>query len=162
MDDVVAAGAVAGEPVVIATNDLQLVVPTGNPAAVRSLADLARDDVLVGLCAAGVPCGDLARRALDAADVEATVDTEEPDVRALLAKVAAGELDAGIVYRTDVAAAGERVEGIELPADAQQVTRYPVAVLAGSAVPAAAVAFVAFVGSARGRAILASHGFGPP
>jgi molybdate transport system substrate-binding protein len=162
MEDLVAAGTVTGTPTVVATNDLQLVVPAGNPADVRGLADLARDDILVGLCAAGVPCGDLARRALDAAGVEAAVDTEEPDVRALLTKVAAGELDAGIVYRTDVRAAGERVEGLDLPADARQVTRYPVAVLGGSAAPVAAASFVAFVQSDRGRAILASYGFGPP
>jgi molybdate transport system substrate-binding protein len=82
-------------------------------------------------------------------------------VRSLLTKVEAGDLDAGIVYATDVRAAGDAVEGIEIPEEDNVIAEYPIAALAGASEPAAAEAFVAFVVSAEGQAILASHGFLP-
>lgn len=161
MADLVDEGAV-GEPVVFATNRLQLAVPAGNPADVTGLDDLARDELLVGLCAEGVPCGELARRVLADAGVTPAPDTEEPDVRALLAKIEAGELDAGLVYATDVQAAGGAAEGIDVPAGEAGTTRYPIATVAGAPHPDAAAAFVAFVASPAGRDVLVGHGFGPP
>lgn len=162
MDRVAAAGEVAGSPRVFARNRLEIVVPPGNPAGVRGLEDLARPGLLVGLCAPGVPCGDFARAALAAAGIVPAVDTEEPDVRALLTKVELGELDVAIVYVTDVAAAGRRVVGIQIPADRNVVAEYPIAALASAPHRAAAEAFVAFVLSPEGRAILARHGFEGP
>lgn len=161
MDSVVSEGA-AADPEIFATNHLQIVVPAGNPGGVSGLADLARDELLIGLCAADVPCGELARQALAAAGVEPAQDTDEPDVRALLTKVAEGELDAGIVYTTDVIAEGDAVEGIAIPAEHDVVTEYPIAVLTDAPEPDAAAAFVAFVLSDAGQAILASYGFGNP
>lgn len=161
MDELVAAGAVSGAPRVVATNRLQLAVPAGNPAGVRGLADLADDDLLVGICSAGVPCGGLAREAFALADIEPSIDTEEPDVRALLAKVAAGELDAGLVYETDVLAAGDTVEGVGSPDDLGVSTAYPIALLADASSPELAAQLVAFVRSDAGRSILAEAGFGP-
>src|SRR5690606_34061099 len=155
-------GGAVGEPVVFATNRLRLAVPAGNPADVTGLDDLARDELLVGLCAEGVPCGELARRVLADAGVTPAPDTEEPDVRALLAKIEAGELDAGLVYTTDVRAASGAVEGIDVPAGEAGTTRYPIATVAGAPHPDAAAAFVAFVASPAGRDVLAGHGFGPP
>ena len=152
----------AADPEVFALNDLQIVVPAGNPAGVESLDDFADADLLIGLCAAEVPCGDLGRQALAAAGVEARPDTEEPDVRALLTKVAEGELDAGIVYRTDVASAGDDVEGIDIPDDVNVVAEYPIATLTESSAAELAEAFVAFVLSDDGQAILAGYGFGSP
>jgi molybdate transport system substrate-binding protein len=160
MADLVDEGAV-GEPVLFATSRLQLAVPAGNPAGVTGLDDLARDELLVGLCAEGVPCGELARRVLAAAGITPAPDTEEPDVRALLAKIEAGELDAGLVYTTDVRAASGAVEGIDVPAG-EATTRYPIATVADAPHPDAAAAFVAFVTSPAGRDVLADHGFGPP
>jgi|SoiMethySBSTD1v2_1073268.scaffolds.fasta_scaffold21621_5 molybdate transport system substrate-binding protein len=160
MDQVVDAGA-ADEPEVFARNSLEIAVPAGNPADVGGLDAFGDADLLIGLCAAEVPCGDFGREVLAAAGVTPAPDTEEPDVRSLLTKVAAGELDAGIVYRSDVLAAGVEVEGIEIPADVNVVADYPVATLTGSGEPEVAAAFVEFLLSDDGQAILESWGFDP-
>lgn len=161
MDDLVEAGAVDGEPRDFATNELAIVVPAGNPAGIEGLADFADEDALVGLCAEEVPCGDLGRQALDKAGVEAAPDTNEPDVRSLLDKVASGELDVGLVYATDVASAGDAVEGIAVPDDENVVATYPIAGLADAPNAEGAAAFVAFVTGDGGQAVLADFGFGP-
>lgn len=161
MDALVEAGD-AAEPADFAENSLQIAVPAGNPAGITGLGDFAEDDLLLGLCAEAVPCGAFGREALADAGVTPSVDTEEPDVRSLLTKIEEGELDAGIVYRTDVLAAGDAVEGIEVPADQNVVTTYPIAPLTGSEHPEAAAAFVAFVLSEEGQAILVAHGFDEP
>lgn len=114
MQDVVNAGLTDGEPVWVAENTLTVAVPLGNPAEISSLSDFADDSLLLGLCAPGVPCGDLAAQVLEAQGVVASVDTLEPNVRSLLAKVELGELDAALVYRTDVVSSDE-VEEIVLP-----------------------------------------------
>jgi molybdate transport system substrate-binding protein len=159
MDQVVEAGEADGEGEVFARNSLEIAVPAGNPGGVEGLADFADADLLIGLCAVEVPCGEFGREALANADVTAAADTEEPDVRSLLTKVQAGELDAGIVYRTDVQAAGDTVEGIEIAADDNVVADYPVAALSGSGAPDTAAAFVDFLLSADGQEILESYGF---
>lgn len=161
MDEVVAAGATATAPVAFATNGLQVAVPRGNPAGITGLGDFDDDDLLLGLCAEQVPCGEFARRALARAGITPRIDTNEPDVRALLTKVATGELDAAITYVTDVAADDE-VDGIDLPAEADVVATYPIAVLAEAPSPEAARAFVDFVRAEPGRGLLAAHGFGLP
>lgn len=162
MDQVVEADAAAGDARTFATNRLEIVVPAGNPADVSGLAAFGDDDLLVGLCAAEVPCGDLGREALANAGVTPAVDTEEPDVRSLLTKVEAGELDAGLVYATDVLAAGDAVEGIEIPAADNVVAEYPIATLAEAGGAEVADAFVAYVLSDAGQDILASYGFDSP
>lgn len=162
MAEVSEAGEVAGAPEAFATNRLQIAVPAGNPGEVTGLSDLARADLLVGLCAEGVPCGDLGREALANAGVDPSIDTNEPDVRALLTKLGADELDVGIVYETDVRSAGDRVEGIDLPAADNVLATYPIAQLVSAPNPAGAAAFIAFVRSAEGRRILDGHGFGAP
>lgn len=161
MATVADAGAVAGDAAVFATNQLQIAVPAGNPAGIRVLDDFADEGRYLGLCAPEVPCGALARQALDAAGVTPSIDTEEPSVRALLAKVAARELDAAIMYATDVAAEAA-VDGVDLPAAADVTATYPIAVLADAPNPAAATAFARLVRSPEGRALLAARGFGAP
>ncbi len=161
MDQVVGAGE-ASHSVTLATNLLQVAVPAGNPAGVTGLADFAREDLLIGLCAAGVPCGDFGRQALANAGVIAAVDTNEPDVRALLVKIEAGELDTGIVYVTDVLAAGDRVEGVVIPADTNVVATYPIAALTNAPNSDGAEAFVTFATSDEAREILARYGFATP
>jgi len=148
-------------PIDFATNTLVVAVPAENPGNVTSVTDLADSNLFVGLCSEGVPCGDFARTLLESADVTASVDTNESDVRALLTKIEAGELDAGIVYATDAASTDDVVA---LPIDAafQPAITYPIAALRSSPNPTDAAAFVAFVQSPAGQAILASHGFGTP
>jgi molybdate transport system substrate-binding protein len=162
MDQVVKAGDVAGTPQTFARNLLQIAVPAGNPAGIRGLQDFSNPQLLIGLCAEGVPCGDFARQALHNAGVTPTIDTNEPDVRALLTKIESGELDAGITYVTDVASTGGKVEGIDIPADDNVIAEYPIAVLAHAPNPRAAQEFVDFVLSGQGQTILAKYGFAAP
>jgi molybdate transport system substrate-binding protein len=156
------AGLADGEPRVVAANVLQLAVPAGNPAGVTGLADLAREELAVALCAPQVPCGAAAEDVLAAAGVTAAPDTLEEDVRAALTKVELGEVDAALVYTTDVTAAGDAVEGIDVPEAEQVVNDYPVAVLADAPNPAAAAAFVELVESEEGQQALADAGFRTP
>jgi molybdate transport system substrate-binding protein len=156
---------VAGEATwgsTFARNELAIVVPAGNQAGVVGLADFGRDELLIGLCAEEVPCGRFGREVLSNAGDSPAVDTDEPDVRALLSKVEAGELDAGLVYRTDVVAAGRAVEGIEVPPEDNVVAAYAITVPEGSSEPDIAEAFVMFVLSDEGRSILESYGFERP
>lgn len=156
---VVDAGDVAGEPAIFARNRLEIAVPVGNPGSVLGLADFARDGLLIGLCSESVPCGDYGRQVLQNAGVIPAVDTEEPNVRALLTKIEVGELDAGIVYETDVASTDGGVDGVEIPDGDNVHADYPIAVLAEAPNADGAAAFVGFVLSEEGRAILADHGF---
>jgi molybdate transport system substrate-binding protein len=144
-----------------ARNRLAIAVPPGNPAGVTGLADFADGDLLLGLCAEQVPCGQFGREALAGAGVEPSIDTNAPDVRALLAQVESGDLDAGIVYRTDVLAAGDAVDSVDIPADQDVAATYPICVLTNAGEPGLAQAFVDFVLADDGQAILATHGFDP-
>jgi len=161
MATVVDAGEATG-PQVFARNRLQLVVPADNPGGVRGLADLARPDLVVALCAVAVPCGEAAVRLLEGAGVTAAPDTLEQDVKAVLTKVALGEVDAGLVYRTDVLAGGKAVRGIDVPQAEQVVNDYPVAVTSSTGNPSVAKAFVAYLLSPRGQAVLREAGFELP
>jgi molybdate transport system substrate-binding protein len=162
MDQVVEAGAVSGEPAVFVRNRLRIAVPAGNPAGITGLADFAEEKRTIALCAEQVPCGAAARRALDAAGVTAAPDTLEQDVRAVLTKVRLGEVDAALVYRTDVLAAGDEVEGIDFPEADKAVNDYPIATLADAPNPTGAEVFVDFVRSGAGRSVLTEAGFEAP
>ena len=161
MRTVTEAGA-ASAPVDLATNTLQIAVPPGNPGRVARLADLADPALRIALCAEQVPCGAAAAQLFAAAGVTPAPDTLESDVKAVLQKVSADEVDAGLVYSTDVLAAGPRVEGIPVPGAAAAANRYQVAVLRESRNPVAARAFVAFVLSPLGHQALQRAGFGAP
>jgi molybdate transport system substrate-binding protein len=161
MTTVTDAGA-AGAPVDFAANTLQIAVPEGNPRRVSGLADFGDADRTIALCAPQVPCGAAAERVFAAAGITPRPDTLEQDVKAALAKVAADEVDAALVYRTDVIAAADRVDGIDFPQAGQAVNTYPIAVLTASRAPLAAQAFVDHVRSPEGRAVLDEAGFAPP
>ena len=161
MDQVVEADE-AGDPEIFVTNLLQIAVPEGNPGSVTGLEDFANEELFIGLCEEEVPCGDFARQALENAGVTPSIDTNEPDVRALLTKVEAGELDAGIVYVTDVQSTEGAVEGVDIPDEDNVVAEYPIVALTNAPNPDAAAAFVAFVLSDECQEILSGYGFGAP
>lgn len=164
MATVVDAG-LAADPQVFATNRLQIAVPPDDPGDVDELADLAagaQPDRLVALCAAEVPCGAAAVQVFAAAGLTPGADTHEQDVRAVLTRVALGEVDAGLVYASDVVAAGGDVVGVDVPEADAALTEDPVAVLADAPNPELAAAFVEEVTGERGRAVLAELGFGAP
>jgi molybdate transport system substrate-binding protein len=161
MQQVVDAQAAAA-PTPFAKNVLEIAVPADNPGKVAGLQDLARPGIKVALCQPQVPCGDLAQQVLASAKVAVTPATLESDVKATLTKVQLGEVDAGLVYVTDVRAAGGKVTGIEIPAEVNAATTYPVAALNGSKNVALAGAFVQFVLSDAARAELTEAGFRAP
>ncbi len=161
MDAVVAAQA-ANAPITFATNRLQIAVPPTNPAGITSLNDLATPGVKVALCQPAVPCGATARQVFRNATITVTPVTEEPDVKAALAKVQLGEVDAAVVYVTDVLAARGSVLGVPIPAEVNAATAYPIATLTGSKNPALAQAFVDDVLSTQGRQALTAAGFAVP
>lgn len=162
MDLVTAAGLTAAAPESFAGNLLQIAVPPGNPGDVTNLDDLAREDLTVALCAPEVPCGAAAVELLDLAGVQVEPDTLEPDVRSALTKVELGEVDAALVYRTDVRGAGDAVEGIAIPSAGEVVNEYPIASLVGAPNPAGAAAFVELVLSTTGIGALEDAGFQAP
>ena len=161
MDAVVAAGA-AADPRVFATNVMAIAVPPGNPGKVTGLSSLASPDVKTAVCQPQVPCGTSAQKVFATAKVTVTPVTLEPDVKSVLSKVQLGEVDAGVVYVTDVLAAGDKVEGVAIPADVNASTSYPIVALTGSADAATAAAFVDYVLSPDGVAVLTAAGFRQP
>lgn len=152
----------AAGPAVFTSNTLEIAVPAGNPGGVEGIADFARPELAIALCAAEVPCGAVAATVLDLAGITAAVDTYEQDVKAVLTKVGLGEVDAGLVYRTDVLAAGDAVEGIPFDEAADAITDYPIAVLTDAPNPDAAAAFLEYVLSAEGQQTLTDAGFVAP
>ena len=161
MDDVVAAGD-ATAPSVFATNSMEIAVPPANPGKVTSLNDLGDAAIKTALCQPQVPCGATAAKVFSNAAITVTPVTLEPDVKSVLSKVQLGEVDAGVVYVTDVLAAGDKVKGVEIPDDVNASTSYPVATLTRSANAATAAAFVDYVLSPAGTSVLTAAGFQQP
>jgi molybdate transport system substrate-binding protein len=139
-----------------ARNFVQIAVPATNAAGITSAADLATPGVSVATCQEQVPCGAAARPLLAALDV--TPVTVEPDVKSVLGKVIADEVDAGIVYVTDVIAAGSSVTGVAIPAKFNPGTTYPIAKVNASTSPVAQ-AFIDAVLSESGQEALGDYGF---
>ena len=162
MTTVTKAGHGAGAPTTFVRNQLVIAVPNGNPKRIKGLADLTKPGMKVALCAEQVPCGAAARKALDATKVTLTPVTLEQDVKAALSKVRLGEVDAALVYRTDVKAASDAVDGVEFPESAGAINDYPIIVLKDAPNRSAARAFVAYVRSDRGTAVLTRAGFQAP
>jgi molybdate transport system substrate-binding protein len=149
-------------PSVFARNKLEIVVQKGNPKRIAGLADLARPDLIVVLAAPGVPAGTYAAQALAKAAIKVTPKSQEQDVKSVISKVSLGEADAGIVYVTDVSAAGSSVEGVEIPDAENVIAIYPMAVLKQAPDAADGRAFDRFVLSADGQRVLARYGFLQP
>ena len=162
MQTVTDAGNGEGTPTTFVRNQLVIAVPKGNSKRIKALADLAKPGVKVALCVAEVPCGAAATKALAAAKVKVTPVTLEQDVKAALSKVKLGEVDAALVYRTDAKAASSDVDGIEFPESASAINDYPIIVLKNAPNKAGAQAFVAYVQSDKGKAVLTAAGFQAP
>jgi molybdate transport system substrate-binding protein len=161
MTSVVKAGE-ATNPVPFAVNTMEIAARSGNPAHVASVADLSHASVKVALCDPAVPCGVAAAKVLRAAHVTVKPVSLEADVRSTLAKVELGEVDAAVVYVTDVRAAGTKVVGVPIPATINATTAYPIATLKAARDRGLAQSFVRFVLSRAGRSVLAGAGFQAP
>ena len=162
MEVVTDAGLQAADPTVFTENVLEIAVPRGNPAHVTGLADFGNADLTLAVCAPDVPCGAAAQRVFQLAGIDAKPDTQEEDVKAALNKVQLGEVDAALVYATDVRAAGDGVEGIPFPEAEQAINKYPICALEAAPDPDAAQAFVDLVMSGEGQQALADAGFRAP
>ena len=146
-------------PVEFATNELALVVPVDNPAGISSLDDLS--DAQFVTCVDSAPCGALADQLLERNDVSAEPVSREADVKAVLAKVTSGEVDAGFVYVTDAVAAGDGVTRVEVPGATELPARYFLAAVADSEESELARAWLDLVTGDAGRRTLEEAGFGP-
>ena len=159
MERVVAGGESWGTPSVFATNTFSIIVGSENPLGIDSIDDLADPDLLVVVCAESSPCGRGAAEIFRKANVFVTPRSFEENVKSVVAKVVAGEVDAGIVFSTDVLAAREVSEGVPIPSDLNVITNYSAVVTKESDNRDLASAFIKFVMSERGQSILAEFGF---
>jgi molybdate transport system substrate-binding protein len=162
MDKLTKAGNNASAPVVFATNLLGIIVAPGNPKGIASVQDLGKSGLKVVLCAPEVPCGAYAKQILTTAGVTVTPVSLEQNVKGVVTKVTAGEADAGIVYVTDIAAAGSKAAGVDIPANINVIAKYPIASTKTSKNTAVDQGFINFVLGPQGQAILKKYGFLPP
>ncbi|MFC9618869.1 molybdate ABC transporter substrate-binding protein [Streptomyces sp. NPDC056930] len=156
------AGDASGTPATFVRNQLEIATLPGNPDKISSLKDLTRSSLKVVLCDKEVPCGAAAQKALDASSLELTPVSYEQDVKSALTKVELKEADAAVVYKTDVKAAGDKVEGVEFPESANAVNDYPIALLKDAPNAEASKAFIALVQSTEGQKVLTGAGFLKP
>jgi molybdate transport system substrate-binding protein len=145
-----------------AANSGEIMVESGNPKNIKSVADLANSSLKVVTCAPDVPCGALATEIFKNAGVTVKPVSQEQNVGGVVTKVTLGEADAGIVYVTDVKANGSKTTGVPIPDNQNQVTDYPIAPIKGAPNAAAATAFISYVLGPAGQQILESFGFLPP
>jgi len=162
MKTVTDAEATTADPVVFVRNRLEIAVPPGNPGKITGIEDFTDPAKTIALCAPEVPCGAAAALVFRTAGLTPSPDTLEQDVKAALTKVELGEVDAAMVYRTDVASAGGKVTGIAFPEADGAINDYLIAPLKASGNAKAAAAFVAWVLSDHGRTVLSKAGFDLP
>ncbi len=151
----------AGTPATFVRNQLEIATLPGNPT-IATLKDLTKPGLKVALCAKTVPCGAAAQKALTASNLKLTPVSYEQDVKSALTKVELKEVDAAVVYQTDVKAAGGKVDGVEFPESAEAINDYPIVALKDAPNAAAAQAFIALVQSAEGQKVLTEAGFLKP
>jgi molybdate transport system substrate-binding protein len=161
MDQVVTAGD-ASNPQNFAKNIMEVAVPPNNPANVKSVNNLAKKSVKTALCQPQVPCGVVAAEVFKNAGITVKPVTLQPDVKSVLSQVELGNVDAGMVYVTDVMAAGTKVKGVAIPANENASTLYPIATITSSKQKSEAEAFVAYVLSPAGQQVLTAAGFEKP
>ena len=155
------AGRIQGRPETYAVNQLQIAVQPGNPKGITGLASLVGPQVTESVCAPAVPCGAATEAAERAAGVTLDPVSEETDVRSVLQRVQTGNVDAGLVYVTDVAASDGQVQGVDFPqATAQGAAQdYLIGMVAGSRNADLAATWIRFVTGPPGDAALTRAGF---
>ena len=156
------ADAASGTPATFVRNRLEIATLPGNPDKIASLKDLTGSGPKVVLCDKSVPCGAAAQKALDASKLKLTPVSYEEDVKSALNKVVLKEADAALVYKTDVKAAGDKVEGVEFPEAADAVNDYPITLLKDAPHAEVGRAFIELVRSAGGQRVLTEAGFTAP
>ena len=161
MDTVVQAGD-ASNPQNFAKNTMEVAVPPKNPGKVKSVNDLAKKSVKVALCQPQVPCGVVAAEVFKNAGIKVKPVTLQPDVKSVLTQVELGSVDAGMVYVTDVMAAGTKVKGVTISDKDNASTLYPIATISDSKHKSIAQSFVAYVLSPAGQQVLTAAGFQKP
>jgi molybdate transport system substrate-binding protein len=161
MNQVVKAGDAQG-PSDFARNKMEVAVPPGNPGHVSSVDSLTKSSVKVAVCQPQVPCGVVAKEVFKNAGISVTPVTQETDVKSVLTKVELGDVDAGMVYVTDVKAAGSKVKGVKIASSDNATTTYPIATIAKSSHASTARAFVNYVLSPTGQRVLTAAGFESP
>ena len=159
MDKAVSAGVISGEPEAFATNTLVIATPAGNPAGIKGIDDLVDTDFAV--CVPAAPCGDATQRLFALDQFKGKPATEEENVKGVLTKVTAGEVDAGLVYASDAKAAGDKVDVVRAENASEVVNVDPIAAVKGSTNADAAKDWIDLVTGPEGQEVLASHGFGP-
>ncbi len=162
MDKLTKPGLNGTAPVIFAKNLLAIIVPKGNPKGITGVADLDQPDLKVVLCAPEVPCGKYANQILTSAKLKVTPVSLAQNVKGVVTPVTAGEADAGIVYVTDVLAAGDKAQAVDIPADINVVAQYPIASTKSSTNTATDQAFIAFLLGPDAQAILKENGFLAP
>jgi molybdate transport system substrate-binding protein len=162
MDKLTKPGLNRSAPVTFATNLPAIIVPKGNPKGITGVSDLAKPGLKVVLCQPQVPCGIYANQILTKSNVKVTPVSLEENVKGVVTKVTSGEADAGIVYTTDVIAAGPSAQAVTIPANLNVVADYPIASVKASKNQATGAAFISFVLGAPGQSILAKYGFMKP
>ena len=162
MSTVTDGGDAAGTPQVFTRNTAEIMVEKGNPLHVESVKDLADDKIKVAVCAPEVPCGALAQEVFKNAGVTVRPVSEETNVGGVVTKVTLGEVDAGVVYVTDVKENESKASGVTIPADQNSITDYPIVQVKGAPNVTAAKAFISYVLGPDGQKVLASFGFLPP
>jgi molybdate transport system substrate-binding protein len=172
MDGAAKDGTISGEPHIFARNLLVVIVPVNNPAGIKTLPDLTKPQIKIVLANKDVPAGNYARQALEKMSqdpafghdftrrVLANLASEEMNVKQVASKVQLGEADAGIVYSTDVTPTlRSTVRVIAIPPEFNVIAKYPLAMVQGTRNESGARAFIDYVLSPAGQAILVRHGF---
>jgi len=162
MKKVTDTGVIDGAPVVFIKNRLQIVVAFGNPKGIKGLSDLVEPSLKVVLAAPQVPVGKYAREALDKALLTVKPVSEAVDVKGVVGPVTLGEADAGIVYGSDIKAAGDKAAGVDIPEEQNVIAEYPIGVIKDVPNHEVALKFVDLVLSDRGREVLIGNGFISP
>ena len=162
MDKAAQADLLDGDPVNFASNVLTIAVAPGNPKGITGFRDLVKPDLNVVVCAPQVPCGSATEKVEQATGVQLAPVSEESSVTDVLNKVTTGEADAGLVYVTDVAGAGDKVTGVNFPESADAINTYPIATLKDSKNAELAQQFVEYVTGEAGQKVLDQAGFGKP